>query len=567
MKNGALFLLIILLLSLVLCSLLGGKNCLKEGFGSGEVANQIAAKTGVTTTSSSSTDTSSSSVEDTNANDSTESSSSYYNGANNYSSTTYDNYNHNTGTSYPNTFYGPNGGTANIRNENGNFSILVTNSNGSTTLYTSAGNNGSNYYSTSTNTTTNSSQPITEKIFYGPNGGSARVFMGSDGQYVVEITDSNGVKSAYSTSMPTSNYSNTSNSTSTSTNNNTISQATYYGPNGGSARVVSNGSQFVIEITDQNGVKTVYSSSSSSASTSTSGSITETIYYGPNGGSARVVKDTSTGQFIIEVIDSYGNQVVYSSTNNTAYTNSSSNTSTTSENNTITQMIYYGPNGGSAKVVSNGSQFIIEITDQNGVKTVYSSNSNTTYTNSSASITSTTYYGPNGGTARVVKNNSTGQYVIEVTDSYGSKLVYSSTGNSAYTNTANMEPYYYNGYNYNYYSEPTTTASAGAVTGPYGNTAAYATGPYGNTVAGVSASAIPPGDEDLYILKSQVVPPVCPACPAAASCPRQEPCPACPACARCPEPAFECKKVPNYNNINDNYLPMPVLSDFSTFGM
>jgi hypothetical protein len=25
--------------------------------------------------------------------------------------------------------------------------------------------------------------------------------------------------------------------------------------------------------------------------------------------------------------------------------------------------------------------------------------------------------------------------------------------------------------------------------------------------------------------------------------------------------------VPNYNAINDQYLPQPVLSDFSTFGM
>ena len=30
---------------------------------------------------------------------------------------------------------------------------------------------------------------------------------------------------------------------------------------------------------------------------------------------------------------------------------------------------------------------------------------------------------------------------------------------------------------------------------------------------GIPASQIVPGDEDLYILKSQVVPPVCPACP------------------------------------------------------
>lgn len=85
--------------------------------------------------------------------------------------------------------------------------------------------------------------------------------------------------------------------------------------------------------------------------------------------------------------------------------------------------------------------------------------------------------------------------------------------------------------------------------------------------AGVPASQIPRGQEDMYILKSEVVPPVCPMCPQAAACPRQEKCPPCPACARCPEPAFECKKVPNYASSNDNYLPRPIMADFSQFGM
>ena len=95
----------------------------------------------------------------------------------------------------------------------------------------------------------------------------------------------------------------------------------------------------------------------------------------------------------------------------------------------------------------------------------------------------------------------------------------------------------------------------------------------------------PPGDE--YILKSQIVPPVCPACPTCPPvkvCPKTgaldtDSCPPCPACERCPEPAFECKKVPNYkssavdsilpgsNSSNDieGYLPKPVLNNFSTF--
>jgi len=84
----------------------------------------------------------------------------------------------------------------------------------------------------------------------------------------------------------------------------------------------------------------------------------------------------------------------------------------------------------------------------------------------------------------------------------------------------------------------------------------------------ISGSQIPPGSEDLYILKSNIVPPVCPACPAVTTCPStKEKCPPCPPCARCPEPAFECKKVPNYSGQNDSYLPQPVMSDFSQFGL
>jgi len=89
--------------------------------------------------------------------------------------------------------------------------------------------------------------------------------------------------------------------------------------------------------------------------------------------------------------------------------------------------------------------------------------------------------------------------------------------------------------------------------------------------AGVPASQIPKGDEDLYILKSQVVPPVCPSCPA---CPQAPPCsekagkiPPCPACERCEEPSYDCKLVPNYNAFNSKKMPVPALSDFTSFGM
>jgi len=48
--------------------------------------------------------------------------------------------------------------------------------------------------------------------------------------------------------------------------------------------------------------------------------------------------------------------------------------------------------------------------------------------------------------------------------------------------------------------------------------------------------------------------------------PKPETCPPCPACERCPEPAFDCKKVPNYRSPAVNqFLPMPILNDFSKF--
>lgn len=88
---------------------------------------------------------------------------------------------------------------------------------------------------------------------------------------------------------------------------------------------------------------------------------------------------------------------------------------------------------------------------------------------------------------------------------------------------------------------------------------------HGGNHKGVKKGNVPEGDEDLYILKSEIVPPVCPKCPDAASCPRAKPCEPCPPCARCPEPAFTCKKVPNYRSQNQSELPMPMLNTFAAF--
>ena len=76
-------------------------------------------------------------------------------------------------------------------------------------------------------------------------------------------------------------------------------------------------------------------------------------------------------------------------------------------------------------------------------------------------------------------------------------------------------------------------------------------------------------DMSKYILKSEVVPPVCPKCPDAKSCPRPIPCPPCKPCGRCPEPSFGCIKVPNYNSLSmsnvGGRLPVPRLNSFAQF--
>ena len=90
-----------------------------------------------------------------------------------------------------------------------------------------------------------------------------------------------------------------------------------------------------------------------------------------------------------------------------------------------------------------------------------------------------------------------------------------------------------------------------------------------NTISGIPPSQIPAGQEDLYILKSEIVPPVCPACPNVIIDKSiiQKECQPCPPCARCPEPSFNCKKVPNYSlGVANTYLPRPILNDFSQFG-
>lgn len=270
--------------------------------------------------------------------------------------------------------------------------------------------------------------------------------------------------------------------------------------------------------------------------------------------------------------------------------------------------VFVGENGGqiTVKVASDGTQYLEITTPMDQTAVIYTpvppqeDITSTTSTEGYTGAAAIKFYGPNGETATVVATTKGGR-AIKVTNNSGTYTYvlkdenlanantytqyYGSTGYQypPYTSTAYNPPGYnppgaVGPYNPPGYQNPPGYNPPGAI-GPYnppGYNApgtnyggAYPPGYYDTLPPGIPASQIPPGQEDLYILKSEVVPPVCPACPSITTIPRQEPCPACPPCGRCPEPAFECKKVPNYNaGLNGgDYLPIPVLSDFSSFGM
>lgn len=247
---------------------------------------------------------------------------------------------------------------------------------------------------------------------------------------------------------------------------------------------------------------------------------------------------------------------------------------------------YYGPKGTTATVNANkdGTQSLqITLPGSSTPITLSSSQSSTndvpkveSYTNYYGNIT--TYYGPDGIKATVV-TMANGAKAIKVTTPKGTYYYNSTTVNLYDTNTSTQ---YYGSTGYQvqqtpyataYQNEPTMTTSGSSSSSKNSYSSANSSGKYNDSLPpGIPRSQIPPGQEDLYILKSEVVPPVCPACPTCNNAGileklQQEKCPPCPACARCPEPAFECKKVPNYSAIDNNQLPVPVLNDFSQFGM
>ena len=358
-----------------------------------------------------------------------------------------------------------------------------------------------------------------------------------------------------------------------------MENASYTGPNGSTAQIKTDTNNLVI--TNSDGTTATYTPSVLASNT----------YTGPNEGTAQITTG-SNGNKVVQVTQKDGTVHTYtlsdapsSSTPSSTTPSSSTPSSSTDYDNydhysgSSMPSIFYGPNGGTAKVIKTPNNNSIVITNKNGTTEIYYIDNNT------ASATITSYYGPNGGSAKIIKDSS-GKSAVEITTPNGSKIVYTGDNTYAYSSTDDT---------INQYSADSNTTgsdynsafSATSYTGPNGGKATTVSGPSGNTYStydssayynslpsGITKNQIPPGDEDLYILKSQVVPPVCPKCPDPiikssdnGDSTDNTKCPPCPACARCPEPAFDCVKRPNYNAFNPSYMPMPVVSDFSTFGM
>ena len=364
-----------------------------------------------------------------------------------------------------------------------------------------------------------------------------------------------------------------------------MENGSYTGPNGSTAQVQtdSNGKNSLV-ITNSDGTTSTYNPSELASNT----------YTGPNEGTAQVTTG-SNGNKVVQVTQKDGSVHTYTlsdtsstpsstttSSTSSSTTPSSSTTSTTDYDNydhysgTSMPTIFYGPNGGTAKVIKTPNNNSIVITNKNGTTEIYYIDNNT------SNATVTTYYGPNGGSAKIITDSS-GKNAVQITTPNGSKIVY--TGENAYSyNSQDGTINQYSADSNTTGSDYNSAFSSNSYYGPNGGQATTVSGPAGNTYAtydssayynslpqGISKNQIPPGDEDLYILKSQVVPPVCPKCPdqivQSSSDSDATKCPPCPACARCPEPAFDCVKRPNYGAFNPSYMPMPVVSDFSTFGM
>ncbi len=357
------------------------------------------------------------------------------------------------------------------------------------------------------------------------------------------------------------------------------SSLSFIAPDGSTASVSADKS--TATVTKSDGTTITYSQSGSRE-----GRYGTSYTFSGSDGSSAIITTGNTGTSTFITKDTSGaNQVTYTQQDSSSNEQSQSlNQNTSQEFNgtdydnynhydqTSYPTIFYGPNGGTARVINTAGNDTIVITNKNGTTEIY-------YIDRNSNPDVKVYYGPNGGSAKIIE--AKGKKAVEITGPNGNKIIYYADNIYAYSNddtTINQ---------YNPTSVPSSSAdystaftspmqssiTSNTISGPSGMTAStYDSSAYYNSLPkGIPKSMIPAGQEDLYILKSEVVPPVCPA-PTIVKVPYDDhfdvsKCPPCEPCGRCPEPSFDCKKVPNYNAFNPDTMPIPVLNDFSTFGM
>jgi len=266
-------------------------------------------------------------------------------------------------------------------------------------------------------------------------------------------------------------------------------------------------------------------------------------------------------------------------------------------------LVYHGPSNSTAKILVHRNDYVIMLTAANGNTTYFrmnkaegsifdifnsSSSSNNAANNSSSEtipqqLANVKFYDSAGNVAKIFRA-SNGKYVIQVNQVNGVQVIY--TTNNTYTYDTNNSRSFAIGTNAN--GETTVTESNSQGQQLNSNI-------QNNTISnGLPANMIAPGDEDLYILKSEIVPPVCPRCPSICSKDIKQQCPPCPSCARCPPGSSNFTNSGNNDNTqpvanispdnaysegenstdkyskyrsNNKFLPVPVVSNFSTFGM
>ena len=182
--------------------------------------------------------------------------------------------------------------------------------------------------------------------------------------------------------------------------------------------------------------------------------------------------------------------------------------------------IFYGPNGSTARIIKSNTTDVITIYEVNGIRTIYYKD----VQNPDSRI----YYEPNGTSIKIVTNNGN-NVSLELKQKDNSTVVYT------YKNIDINPPSY-----------PIIETTVDA---------------YNSLPDGIPKSKIPNGMEDLYILKTQILPVICPKCadvikPSDSTSTK-------------PELCEQCSKQKNIEQDihSNNKEPVPVLSNFTSFGI